>query len=120
MQAPVVPGQPGYAQQPVPQPQMQMQQPYPTQQPGAQPQGEALEYAFRPDLTNPEFGMCLQLEKNWKGLWERYYQLYHQARMMNPNDPQYAQLAYYLNVLKSQLDTAWYEFSSRCVYFPRR
>ncbi|MBM3302194.1 MAG: hypothetical protein FJY85_19865 [Deltaproteobacteria bacterium] len=120
MQPPVAPSPPGYQTTPRARPPVQREPQRPAQRPGAQPEGERLEYAFRPDLTNPEFGMCLQLEKNWRGLYERYYQLYHQARMMNPQDPQYAQFAYYLNTLKSQLDTTWYEFSSRCVYFPRR
>jgi len=89
-------------------------------QPVPQQQDQALEYAFRPDLTNPEFGQCLNLEKQWKDLWQRYYQIYSQVRMMNPNDPQYAQATYYATTMKSQLDAAWNDFSSRCVYFPRR
>jgi hypothetical protein len=85
-----------------------------------QQQDQHLEYAFRPDLTNPEFGMCLNLEKQWKDMWQRYYQLYSQIRTMNPNDPQYAQVTYYARMLKSQLDAAWNDFSSKCVYFPKR
>lgn len=115
----MAPTQPGYRLQPAPRPPVQGQQP-PQPQPGARPQGYPSEYAFRPDLSNPEFGMCLKMEKQWKRLWHRYYQLYQQARMMNPNDSQYQQMVYYLNFVKSQLDTAWYEFSSKCVYFPRR
>ena len=109
-QAPVQPGPPG---QPV--------QPQPVQpQPGQSQGGHPSEYAFRPDLSNPEFGRCLNLEKRWKALWQRYYQLYNQARMMNPNDRQYAQLTYYVQVVKQQLDAAWREFSGKCVYFPER
>jgi len=85
--------------------------------PGGQ---QPLEYAFRPDLSNPEFGMCLKLEKNWKALWDNYYQLYHQIRMMSPQDPRYGQMTYYANMVKSQLDSAWHDFSSKCVYFPQR
>jgi hypothetical protein len=81
---------------------------------------QPLEYAFRPDLTNPQFGECLNLEKNWKMLWQRYAQEYQRARMMSPQDPQYAQMSYYLRGLKAQLDAAWQNFSSNCVYFPRR
>lgn len=87
-------------------------------QPAPGPQ-QPLEYAFRPDLTNPQFGECLNLEKNWKMLWQQYAQAYQQARWMNPQDPQYAQMSYYLRNLKNQLDAAWQNFSSRCVYFPR-
>ncbi len=93
----------------------------PPAQPGQQALGpqQQLEYAFRPDLTNPQFGECLNLEKNWKMLWQQYAQTYQQARWMNPQDPQYAQMSYYLRNLKNQLDAAWQNFSSRCVYFPR-
>ncbi|MBI5250291.1 MAG: hypothetical protein HY912_12420 [Desulfomonile tiedjei] len=110
-----VPGQVPYQGQPPmmqPQPVPQGQQP-----PGAQ---HPAEYAFRPDLTNPQFGECLNLEKTWKMLWQRYAQEYQRARMMNPRDPQYAQMSYYLQSLKAQLDAAWQNFSSRCVYFPSR
>ena len=89
-------------------------------QPVPQQQNQPLEYAFRPDLTNPEYGQCLNLEKQWKALWQRYYQIYSQVRMMNPNDPQYAQVTYYARMVKSQLDAAWNHFSSKCVYFPKR
>lgn len=64
--------------------------------------------------------MCLKLEKNWKALWDSYYQLYHQIRMMSPQDPRYGQMTYYANMVKSQLDSAWHDFSSKCVYFPQR
>lgn len=83
-------------------------------------QQQPLEYAFRPDLTNPEYGQCLQLEKHWKMLWDQYNQLYNQARMMNQRDPRYAQLTYHLYHLKGQLDAAWNNFASRCVYFGSR
>jgi len=104
------------------------QGPFPGQSPPAQPMGppqtvplpqqHPAQYAFRPDLTNPEFGECLNLEKVWKGLWQQYAQEYQRARMMNPRDPQYAQMTFYLRNLKQQLDAAWQTFSGRCVYFP--
>ncbi len=94
---------------------------YPSQQPPPvyQQQQQPLEYAFRPDLTNPEYGTCLNLEKRWKGLYQMYSSAYSQARMMNPSDPQYAPMANYVNSMKSQMDAAWAEFSGRCVYFPK-
>jgi hypothetical protein len=87
--------------------------------PPAQQNQPPAEYAFRPDLTNPQFGECLQLEKNWKMLWQRYAQEYQRAQMINPRDPNYAQVSYYMRSLKAQLDAAWQNFSSRCVYFPQ-
>jgi hypothetical protein len=90
----------------------------PQQVPGAQQQQPA-EYAFRPDLTNPEFGECLNLEKTWQAAWQRYVQEYQRVRWMNSRDPQYAQMTYYLRTLKQQLDAAWQNFSGRCVYFPK-
>jgi hypothetical protein len=94
-----------------------MQQP-PPQQPQPQSQ-QPLEYAFRPDLSNPQFGECLNLEKNWKVLWQRYAQEYQRFRMMSPSDSQYRQMAAYLQGLKQQLDAAWNTFSEQCIYFPR-
>ncbi len=88
--------------------------------PAQQNQQSPAEYAFRPDLTNPQYGECLQLEKTWKMLWQRYAQEYQRAQMMNPRDPQYAQMSYYMQSLKNQVDAAWQNFSSRCVYFPSR
>jgi len=107
------------------------QGPYPAQapiRPGGAPQPmppasqgqQPLEYAFRPDLSNPEFGECLGLEKNWQAHWQRYAQAYQQVMMMNPNDPQYRQMASYAQTLKQQLDAAWNAFSGKCVYFPPR
>lgn len=106
------------------------QAPYPSQAPAApgvapsqpmppqaQPQ-QPMEYAFRPDLTNPEYGECLGLEKNWQTHWQRYAQAYQQVMMMNPKDPQYRQMAFYAQNLKQQLDAAWNAFSGKCVYFP--
>ncbi len=84
------------------------------------PQQMESEYAFRPNLSNPEFGECLQLERNWKTLWNYYYQAYSHAQSMRPSDPQYQQMAAYVNNLRYQLDAAWSNFSQRCVYFPRR
>jgi hypothetical protein len=105
------------------------QVPYPSQSPPAQPLGppqqvpgpqqQPMEYAFRPELTNPEFGECLNLEKVWRAAWQRYAQEYQRARMMNPSDPQYAQMTYYLRNLKQQLDASWQAFSGKCIYFPR-
>ena len=110
------------------------QPPYPAQPPqapmGPGPQGappgapqqmqRPLEYAFRPDLTNPEYGECLQLERSWKALWQSYAQAYQTAVNMSPQHPQYQQMAGYVNSLKARLDVAWNEFSSKCVYFPSR
>lgn len=88
---------------------------YAPQQPTGQP---PLEYAFRPDLTNPQYGECLRMEKNWRALWERYYQLYSQALAMR-NHPGYAQMTWRLQTLRRQLDAAWQTFSSQCVYYPQ-
>lgn len=105
----------------------QIQQPGPRQMtpqrpsaPQQAPQQMESEYAFRPNLSNPEFGECLQLERNWKTLWNSYYQAYYHAQSMRPSDPQYQQMAAYVNNLRYQLDAAWANFSQRCVYFPRR
>ncbi|MGC8604923.1 MAG: hypothetical protein ACP5VS_14735 [Desulfomonilaceae bacterium] len=84
-----------------------------------QQQQQPLEYAFRPDLTNPEYGECLNLEKRWKALYQSYYSAYSQASMLNLRDPQYAQMANYVNGMKAQMDAAWASFSGRCVYFPK-
>lgn len=121
-QAPMAPAQPGPQPQYSPQRQPQMQPQQAPQGQQAQPPGQSQqgEYAFRPNLTNPEYGECLNLEKNWQGLWRRYAEMYEGARWMSPQDPQYAQTAWYLQHLKSQMDAAWYTFSSRCVYFPQR
>jgi hypothetical protein len=97
-------------------------QPQPTQPmppPQQPPQQQPAEYAFRPDLTNPEFGECLNLEKIWRAAWQRYAQEYQRVRWMNPRDPQYGQMTYYLRNLKQQLDATWQNFSGRCVYFPK-
>jgi hypothetical protein len=83
------------------------------------PQPSSGEYAFRPDLSNPEYGQCLQLEKQWKSLWNTYNQYYQQARTMPPNSAEHSQTAYYLQQLRMQMDTAWNNFSSRCIYFRR-
>jgi hypothetical protein len=77
------------------------------------------EYAFRPDLSNPEYGACLQLEKNWKALWHRYSQYYNQVRMMHPGDPQFGPATRYLQNMKMELDAAWNTFRNNCIYFPR-
>ncbi|MDQ1237959.1 MAG: hypothetical protein QG577_143 [Thermodesulfobacteriota bacterium] len=114
----------------VPVPQTQV--PYPAQ--GQRPMGQSQagprqglpqvdmpqEYAFRPDLSNPEFGNCLQLEKNWKALWERYTNYYEQVRMMHPGSPQFGQATRILQHMKMELDAAWNAFQGQCIYFPRR
>lgn len=105
MQPPAIQPVPGRPPGPQPPPQPQPQQP--------------LEYAFRPDLSNPQFGQCLNLEKNWKVLWQRYAQEYQRFRMMSPSDSQYRQMASYVQGLKQQLDAAWNTFSGQCIYFPR-
>jgi len=111
----------GWSQQPYPMqpPQAPMGPPPQAAPPGPpQQQQQQLEYAFRPDLTNPEYGECLQLEKTWKALWQRYAQAYQTAMAMTPRHPQYQQQASYVNGLKAQLDVAWNAFSGKCVYFP--
>jgi hypothetical protein len=109
-QVPVAP------QAPVPGPDSRQQQ----RPPGQQKPPPGKEYVFRPELTNPEFGECLQLEKNWKTLWGNYTQIYEQTRWMHPSSPQYAQTTYYLQQLKMQLDAVWNTFSTKCIHFPRR
>ncbi len=94
-------------------------QPMPGQQPAPGPQMPS-EYAFRPDLTNPQYGECLGLERNWQGLWQRYAMEYQRAMAMNPRSPEYAEMTRYMQGLKQQLDQAWNIFSSRCIYFPTR
>lgn len=104
-----------------PQIQPQGQRPAAQQRGPAQPpQQMPSEYAFRPNLSNPEFGECLQLERNWKTLWNSYYQAYAHAQGMSPSDAQYQQMAAYVNNLRYQLDAAWSNFSQKCIYFPRR
>lgn len=87
--------------------------------PGTPQQKMPSEYAFRPDLSNPEYGNCLQLEKNWKALWHRYNQYYNQVQMMNPGHPQFGPTTRYLQGMKLELDAAWNTFRSNCIYFPR-
>jgi hypothetical protein len=106
------------AQAPYPMPGRPAPQPMPPPQP-QMPQ-QPLEYAFRPELTNPEYGECLTLEKNWRDLWNRYYQLFQHTRTANPADPHYQTFIYQAQQLKMQLDIAWQAFSSKCIYFPRR
>jgi hypothetical protein len=114
-QSPYPPQAPYSAQRPV------APGPAPSQpMPQAPQQQQPLEYAFRPDLTNPEYGECLRMEKNWQALWQRYAQAYQQFMMMRPTDPQYRQMAVYAQGIKQQLDAAWNAFSGRCVYFPQR
>ena len=121
---PLPPSAPLYPQQAPTAPQAPAAQQYgtpaPAQQRHQQPQQhqQSQEYAFRPDLSNADYGQCLGLEKNWRDLWHRYAQGYQQARSLHPQDPRYAQMSYYLADLKRRLDAAWYQFSSRCIYFP--
>jgi hypothetical protein len=103
-----------------PQPAAPRPGPYtPQAAPGAQQQ-QPLHYAFRPDLSNQQYGECLGLEQNWKNLWQQYAQGYQQVQYMNQSDPRYAQLTYYLADLRRQVDAAWAAFSSKCVYFRAR
>jgi len=104
------PAQPPFPQQPrPPQPMPQTMNP---QQP--------LEYAFRPDLTNPQFGECRQIEKNWKAVWQQYYYTYEQIRMMSPQDPRLQQMLSHAHQLKRQHDAAWQALCDRCIYFPQQ
>ena len=75
-------------------------------------------YAFRPNLTNPEYGECLNLERQWQNLWHMYSAEYARAMRMNRSDPLYAQMTYRMHGLKQQLDRAWANFSGKCIYFP--
>jgi len=99
---------------------MPPQQPMQPGPPAAPQQEQPMEYAFRPDLTNPQYGQCLEMEKHWQAQWRQYYQFYHQHRTMNPSDPQYAQMTHYVQMLKQQLDHAWANFSSQCIHYPSR
>lgn len=101
-------------------PPIQPMQRQPQRVPVQPPQQIPSEYAYKPNLSNPEFGECLQLERNWKTLWNSYYQAYYHAQSMRPSDPQYQQMAAYVNNLRYQLDAAWSNFSQKCIYFPRR
>jgi len=103
---------------PQPQPAQPMQPPAPG--PPALQQQIPDEYAFRGDLTNPEYGECLQLERIWQANWHRYAAEYQRAVMMNPKDPNYAQMTRYVQSLKQQLDQSWSIFCGKCVYFPTR
>jgi hypothetical protein len=118
--APYYPPQTPVAPQAVPQqqPLPPYQYPAPAQRPQQSQQNQQQQYAFRPDLTNPEYGQCLSLEKNWRNLWQQYAQGYQRAQAMSPQDPNYAQMSYYLVDLKRRLDAAWNQFSSQCIYFP--
>jgi hypothetical protein len=112
-QPPLPPGGQGY--QP-----MIPQQPMQPGPPAAPQQEQPSEYAFRPDLTNPQFGQCLQMEKQWQALWNQYYHFYDQHRMMNPADDSYRAMTQYVLSLRQQLDQAWAAFSAQCIYFPSR
>jgi hypothetical protein len=102
---------PGQPMQPGPPP---AYQPAPGQQ-----QQEPAKYAFRSDLTNPQYGECLNLERQWQNFWHMYAAEYAKASRMNPRDPVYAQMTYRMQALKRQLDVAWANFSGKCIYFPR-
>ncbi len=97
-------------------------QPPSTAQAPPQQQGAGLAYAFRPDLTNAQYGRCLGLEKQWKTLWHQYNEAYQNAVQMYPGDPRWNQVTQYMANLKQQLDAAWHQFSSQCIYFrePKR
>ena len=115
---------PGYPQAqpapvyPQPQPAQPMQPPAPG--PPAQQQQALRDYAFRGDLTSPQYGECLEMERIWQANWHRYAAEYRQAMTMNPGDPNYPQMTRYIQGLKQQLDQSWNIFCSKCVYFPTR
>ncbi len=114
---------PGYRQaQPAPvYPQQQPAQPMQPPAPGPPAQQQAPgEYAFRGDLTNPQYGECLALERTWQANWYRYSAEYRRVMMMNPKDPNYPQMTLYIQGLKQQLDQSWNIFSNKCIYFPTR
>jgi hypothetical protein len=96
-----------------------MQPPVPGQQAAPGPQ-QPTEYAFRPDLTNPQYGECLGLERNWQELSQRYAMEYQRAAAMNPRSPEYAQMTRYMQGLRQQVDQAWNIFSSKCIYYRTR
>ncbi len=75
-------------------------------------------YAYRPDLTNPQYGQCLKMEEQYWKMWEEYNQLYQTANTMYPGDPRYARITRYLQGLSQRMNQAWSAFSSRCIYFP--
>jgi|WetSurMetagenome_2_1015567.scaffolds.fasta_scaffold679970_2 hypothetical protein len=123
-QVPQAPQQPAQPTLPPPVPGAPMQ-PYPPQPAFPQPQQQQpqqgrLEYSFRPELSNPEYGQCLQLEKHWKALYLKYYQDYSNVRWLSAGDPNYQFYISQLQGLKQQLDAAWQAFSNKCIYFPRR
>jgi hypothetical protein len=110
---------------PYPQPPQQSPGQYAPQAPSGQPypgaqQQQPMRYAFRPELSNQQYGECLGLERNWKNLWQQYAQGYRQAQSMNTSDPRYVQMTYYLANLRSQVDAAWNAFSGKCIYFRSR
>jgi len=43
----------------------------PPQQVPVLSQQQPSQYAYRPDLTNPEFGECSTTEKAWQAAWQR-------------------------------------------------
>jgi hypothetical protein len=96
-----------------------LQQPIPGQPQAPGPQQPA-EYAYRPDLTNPQFGECLGLERDWQALSQRYAMEYQRAVGMNPRSPEYAQMTRYMQGLRQQVDQAWNIFRSKCIYFRTR
>ncbi len=116
-QAPFPQQQPGPMGEMRPQPPQQMAPMGRPQVPQQYQQQQSLQYAFKPELTNPEYGQCLQLEKQWKALYQRYYQEYERIRMYGAQSGDYVG---YLQNLRQQMDAAWNNFSSRCVYFPKK
>jgi hypothetical protein len=119
--SPYSPGAPSVPQYPQRTPQAPGQYAPQTQRPQvpASQRQQPQEYAFRPNLTNQEYGECLGLERNWKNLWQQYAQSYQQAQYMSPSDPRYAQMSNYLLGLRGQLDAAWNAFT-KCIYFRSR
>jgi hypothetical protein len=93
----------------------------PGTQPGIQTQPEQmpLQYSFRPNLSNPEYGECLGLEKRWKELHTQYATEYERARYVRPGSTNFNNYMIYIQNLRYEAEKAWMNFSSRCVYFPR-
>ncbi len=77
------------------------------------------QYAFRPDLPNSEYGVCLNMEREWQNMYQSYSQQYNMARRLNPYDPRYAPMTRRLYYMKQQLDNVWMNFSNKCIYFPQ-
>lgn len=78
------------------------------------------QYAFRPDLPNSEYGVCLNMERNWQDMWQAYARQYNFIMSMNPYDPRRNPMSWQLYYMKQQLDSMWANFRDKCIYFPER